>query len=96
MNRYRIYNLGGSDPVTLRQLIAELERAIGRSAIIDRRPAQPGDVERTYADLTRSTSELGYRPRTSLSEGLRKFVAWFREYGHLYKLPGNGSGAKAC
>jgi UDP-glucuronate 4-epimerase len=95
-DRYRIYNLGGSDPVTLSQLLSELERAIGKQAIIDRRPAQPGDVERTYADLTRSTSELGYRPRTSLSEGLRKFVAWFREYGHLYKLPGNGSGAKAC
>ena len=95
-DRYRIYNLGGSDPVTLSHLLSELERAIGKQAIIDRRPAQPGDVERTYADLTRSTSELGYRPRTSLSEGLRKFVAWFREYGHLYKLPGNGSGAKAC
>src|SRR4051812_19346183 len=92
-DRYRIYNLGGSDPVTLGHLIAELEKAIGKPAIIDRRPAQPGDVERTYADLTRSSSELGYRPRTSLSEGLKKFVAWFREYGHLYKLP--GSGAKA-
>jgi len=93
-DRYRIYNLGGSDPVTLSHLIAELEKAIGKPAIIDRRPAQPGDVERTYADLTRSSSELGYRPRTSLSEGLKRFVAWFREYGHLYKLP--GSGAKAC
>jgi UDP-glucuronate 4-epimerase len=95
-DRYRIYNLGGSDPVTLSHLIAELEKAIGKQAIIDRRPAQPGDVERTYADLSRSSEELGYRPRTSLADGLRKFVAWFREYGHLYKLPGNGSGAKAC
>ena len=85
---YCIYNLGGSSPVTLRELIAELERAIGKSAIIDRRPAQPGDVERTYADLTRARANLGYEPRTSLAEGLRKFVAWFREYGHLYKLPG--------
>jgi UDP-glucuronate 4-epimerase len=93
-DRYRIYNLGGSDPVTLSHLIAELEKAIGKPAIIDRRPAQPGDVERTFADLTRSSSELGYRPKTSLSEGLKKFVAWFREYGHLYKLP--GTGAKAC
>jgi UDP-glucuronate 4-epimerase len=93
-DRYRIYNLGGSDPVTLSHLISELEKAIGKPAIIDRRPAQPGDVERTFADLTRSSAELGYRPRTPLAEGLRKFVAWFREYGHLYKLP--GSGAKAC
>ena len=93
-DRYRIYNLGGSDPVSLSKLIAELESAIGRPAIIDRRPAQPGDVERTYADLTRAKAELGYAPHTSLAEGLRKFVAWHREFGHLYQLP--GSGAKAC
>jgi UDP-glucuronate 4-epimerase len=95
-DRYRIYNLGGSEPVTLTHLLQELERAIGKQAVIDRRPSQPGDVERTFADLTRSSAELGYRPKTSLAEGLRKFVAWYREYGHLYKLPGNGSGAKVC
>jgi UDP-glucuronate 4-epimerase len=89
-DRYRVYNLGGSDPVTLKQLIEELEKAIGKPAIIDRRPAQLGDVERTYADLTRSTSELGYKPKVSLPEGLRRFVAWFREYGHLYTLPNEG------
>ncbi|HEV8379369.1 MAG TPA: NAD-dependent epimerase/dehydratase family protein [Tepidisphaeraceae bacterium] len=83
-DRYRIYNLGGSEPVTLSHLVAELERAIGKKAIIERRAAQPGDVERTYADLTRSTAELGYRPQTTLAEGLKRFVAWFREFGHLY------------
>jgi len=82
--RYRIYNLGGSEPVTLSHLISELERALGKKAIIDRKPAQPGDVERTFADLSRSTAELGYQPQTPLSEGLKKFVAWFREFGHLY------------
>jgi len=95
-DRYRIYNLGGSDPVTLKELIEELERAIGKQAILDRRPAQPGDVERTFADLARAKAELGYQPKTSLAEGLRKFVTWFKEYGHLYQLPGNGSGAKAA
>ena len=93
-DRYRIYNLGGSDPVSLAKLIEGLEKAIGRSAIIDRRPAQPGDVERTYADLARSKAELGYQPKVSLDEGLRRFVAWFREFGHLYQLPVKG--AKAC
>jgi UDP-glucuronate 4-epimerase len=83
--RYRIYNLGGSDPVTLAQLIEGLEKAIGKKAIIDRRPSQPGDVERTYADLTRSTAELGYKPTTPLAMGLKKFIAWFREYGDLYR-----------
>jgi UDP-glucuronate 4-epimerase len=95
-DRYRIYNLGGSDPVTLKELIEELERAIDKQAVLDRRPAQPGDVERTFADLARAKAELGYEPKTSLADGLRKFVAWFKEYGHLYQLPGNGSGAKAC
>src|SRR3954470_20122666 len=87
-DRYRVYNLGGSDPVTLKQLVEELQRAIGKTAILDKRPAQLGDVERTYADLTRSTTELGYRPKVTLAEGLKRFVAWFREYGHLYTLPG--------
>lgn len=85
---FRIYNLGGSHPVSLNELIAELERAIGKKAILDRKPAQPGDVERTYADLTRSKQELGYTPQISLPEGLRRFVEWYNEYGHLYKMPG--------
>ena len=85
-DRYRIYNLGGSDPVTLNTLVSELEKALGKKAVLDRKPAQPGDVERTYADLTRSTAELGYRPTTPLREGLRKFIGWYREYGHLYPL----------
>jgi UDP-glucuronate 4-epimerase len=86
-DRYRIYNLGGSEPVTLKRLIEEIEKATGRQAMIEPKPSQPGDVERTYADLSRSSAELGYRPRTPLAEGLRRFVAWYREYGHLYNLP---------
>lgn len=87
-DRYRIYNLGGSDPVTLSQLIAAIETAVGKKAIIERKPAQPGDVERTYADLTRATAELNYKPTTPLAEGLKQFVGWFREYGNQYRLPG--------
>jgi UDP-glucuronate 4-epimerase len=83
-DRYRIYNLGGSEPVTLSHLVSELEKALGKNAVIDRRPPQPGDVERTYADLARSTAELRYRPQTPLADGLRKFVSWFKEFGHLY------------
>lgn len=87
-DRYRVYNLGGSSPVSLSQLIEELEKAIGKKAILDRKPAQPGDVERTFADLARSRSELGYDPKVSLPAGLTRFVEWFNSYGHLYKLPG--------
>ena len=87
IDRYRVYNLGGSDPISLRMLIEELERAIGKPALIDRQPAQLGDVERTYADLTRARTEIGYEPRIGIAEGLSRFVAWFREYGHRYTLP---------
>jgi UDP-glucuronate 4-epimerase len=87
-DRYRIYNLGGSEPITLRGLIAAIENAVGKKAIIDQRPSQPGDVERTFADLTRASTELGYKPSTPLADGLREFVDWYRQYGDLYRLPG--------
>jgi UDP-glucuronate 4-epimerase len=92
-DRYRIYNLGGNEPVTLARLIEGIERAIGKKAVIERRPQQPGDVERTYADLTRSTKELGYRPGTSLSEGLRRFAKWFRDKSNVYRLPSQAPAA---
>jgi UDP-glucuronate 4-epimerase len=85
---YRIYNLGGSDPVTLSDLIAGLEKAIGKKAVIDRRSAQPGDVERTFADVSRSRAELGYEPKTRLADGLAKFARWLDANIHLYRLPG--------
>jgi len=75
---YRIYNLGGANPVSLNELIALLEQAVGVRAIIDRRPEQPGDVDRTYADVTLAAVDLGYRPSTDLRTGLAKFVEWFR------------------
>ena len=78
-DRYRIYNLGGSSPVTLATLIEQIERAVGKKAIIDRKPSQPGDVERTFADLTRSRAELGYAPKTPIEQGIRRFVEWFND-----------------
>jgi UDP-glucuronate 4-epimerase len=75
---YHIYNLGNSSPVALRDLIAAIEHALGKKAVIDRLPAQPGDVERTYADLNRSRAELEYGPKTDLATGLHHFVSWLR------------------
>ena len=75
---YAIYNLGESRPVSLSDLISAIERALGRKAIINRLPLQPGDVERTFADVTLARAELGYEPSMDLDEGLRRFVAWFR------------------
>ena len=87
-DRYRIYNLGGSDPHTLNELVSGLEAALGKKAILDRKPAQPGDVERTYADVSRARAELGYSPKVSLNDGLKRFAEWFRANEHLYPAQG--------
>jgi len=76
---YRIYNLGNAHPVSLSDLIAALEKALGRAAQIERLPLQPGDVERTFADTSLAEAELGYRPATDLAAGLEQFVAWYRQ-----------------
>lgn len=83
-DRYRIYNLGGSDPVTLSTLISELEKALNKKAILDHKPSQPGDVERTFADVSRSKAELGYSPQTPLPVGLKVFVQWLKESKDRY------------
>jgi UDP-glucuronate 4-epimerase len=74
----RVYNLGHSEPVELRRLIELLGRALGKTPRIERLPEQPGDVRQTYADSTLAAEELGFRPSTSIEEGLERFVAWFR------------------
>ncbi|MGH7567334.1 MAG: GDP-mannose 4,6-dehydratase [Gemmatimonadota bacterium] len=76
---FRILNLGESEPIRLARLVEALEKATGREARIDRRPVQPGDVERTFADISRAREILGYEPRVGLDEGLRRFVMWYRE-----------------
>lgn len=78
---YRIWNLGGSSPVSLREMIETASRVVGREAVVERRPMQPGDVERTFADLARSRAELGFEPTTRLEEGMRRQWAWMREEG---------------
>jgi len=75
---YRIWNLGGSHPVTLHDMIATIGRVVGRPPVIERAPARPGDVERTFADLSRSSAELGYVPRTAFEEGVRRQWAWMQ------------------
>lgn len=73
-----LYNLGNSDPITLRDMIAALGNALGKTPIIDPKPEQPGDVRQTFAEISRARRELGYNPRTPFHEGLNHFVAWFR------------------
>ncbi len=76
---HHLYNLGNSDPIELRTMIATLGEALGKSPRIDRRPEQPGDVRQTFADITRAETELGYRPRTPFREGIERFIQWRRE-----------------
>jgi UDP-glucuronate 4-epimerase len=75
---FRIYNLGESRTVSLKELVAAIGRATGKEPGVDWQPAQPGDVPRTFADVSRARAELGYDPRVGLEEGLRRFVAWYR------------------
>jgi UDP-glucuronate 4-epimerase len=60
-------------------MVAKLEKALGKKAIREYLPAQPGDVERTYADITKAERELGYKPKTTIEEGIAKFVEWLKQ-----------------
>jgi UDP-glucuronate 4-epimerase len=73
---YEIFNLGESQTVTLNRLVELLEAALGRKAIIERRPAQAGDVPVTFADITKARERLGYSPKVKIEEGIKRFVAW--------------------
>jgi len=75
---YHIYNLGESQPISLSDLIAAIENALGKKANIERLPLQPGDVDQTYADVSLARSQLGYQPSTDINVGLSRFVEWFR------------------
>jgi UDP-glucuronate 4-epimerase len=77
---HRIYNIGNSAPVGLLDMIAVLERTIGRRAELELLPAQPGEVPVTYADVSAIERDFGFRPDTPIDVGLTKFVDWFRRY----------------
>lgn len=75
---FRIYNLGGSRPVLLRELVSSIEKAVGRPVRVEAQPLQAGDVPITCADVHLAQRELGYAPSVPLAEGLARFVAWYR------------------
>jgi UDP-glucuronate 4-epimerase len=74
---YEIYNIGESQTTALSQLIQSIEEKVGKKARIDYLPSQPGDVQRTFADIRKAGAKLGYRPRTGIQEGLTRFVRWY-------------------
>jgi len=75
---YEVFNLGESQIVRLDRLIELLEDALGKKAIIDRKPTQPGDVPLTFADVTKAKRVLGYEPQVKIEEGIRRFARWFQ------------------
>jgi len=77
---YKIYNLGNGSPVQLMDFIATVKRATGKKADIEFKPMQPGDVTKTFADISAAKKDLQYNPTTSLEQGIEQYVAWFKEY----------------
>jgi len=75
-DRYEIYNLGNSSPVSLALLVSSIEETVGKKARITHLPIPPGDVERTYANVSRAQAVLAYEPKTSLEQGLKAFYRW--------------------
>ena len=76
---YQIYNLGESRPISVTDLVAEIEKALGKKAVRQYLPLQPGDVNRTYADVAKAERDLGYEPSMHIAQGLARFVTWLRE-----------------
>ena len=77
---YRLFNIGNNNPVSLLDFIEKIENALGKQAIKQMMPIQPGDVASTYADIDDLAEYAGYRPRTSIDEGIENFVNWYRAY----------------
>jgi UDP-glucuronate 4-epimerase len=77
---WRIYNIGNNRPEELMQVVALLERELGREVHKELLPMQPGDVPATYADIEDLTRDIDFRPATSIEDGVRKFVAWYRDF----------------
>jgi UDP-glucuronate 4-epimerase len=83
---YRLYNIGNHQPVPLLEFIATLEQALGRKAVMNLLPMQPGDVRATFADVEDLRAAVGFSPSTPLAEGIRRFCDWYRSY---YRIENN-------
>jgi len=91
---HRIYNIGNHRSENLMRLIGLIEAAVGRKAVCEFLPMQPGEVPETYADIESIARDIGFRPTTSIDEGVPRFVSWYREYFSV-AAPDAGSGTAA-
>lgn len=77
---YRLYNIGNNQPVELMYFIECIEKAVGKKAIMNMLPLQPGDVPRTYANVDALVEDVGFQPKTRIEDGINRFVDWYRSY----------------
>ena len=77
---FRIFNIGNSNPIRLTSYIEAIETAVGKKAIKELLPLQPGDVPNTFADVSELARQVGYRPTTPVEDGVARFVEWYRTY----------------
>ncbi len=77
---WRVYNIGNNSPVEVTYVVDQLEKALGKKAKRELLPIQPGDVPETYADVDDLMRDVGFRPSTSIEDGIARFITWFREY----------------
>ena len=82
---YEIFNLGESQTVTLARLIELIEQSLGKKAVIERKPVQPGDVPVTFANIEKARAKLDYAPRVKIEQGIPKFVHWFNSQSEATK-----------
>ena len=80
MAPYKVYNIGNNKPVKLLDFISEIEKAIGKKAKYNFMPIQPGDVKKTWADISELKNDFGYNPSTPIEIGIPKFVEWFKKF----------------
>ena len=80
---HRLYNIGNHTPIALADFVSALEHAIGKPAIVRHKPAPPGDVPETFADVRDLADAVGFAPKTPLAVGLARFVSWYKKYSKL-------------
>lgn len=76
---YEVFNLGESRTISLNEMVSTIEKALGKKAVLDKQPMQPGDVDKTYADITKAKELINYNPRTEFEDGIIEFVKWIKE-----------------
>lgn len=87
---WRVYNIGSSRPIDVREIVRLLEKEMGKSAIVEQLPMQRGDVIETCADSAELERIIGFQPRIPIEDGVRLFIEWFREFTKLSEMASSG------